>query len=137
MKIEERLIVCLPKCQVMQLWTGTVNFISKFASNTPPYVLKPDLKSSSRESLCYKYEQQTRLVFNNELCFIKARFKSLLKKCSLWMQIVLLYSVQQKLSWYLYVPYFPLPIPAKLVALPVVPTRSRKAQNLQSKAGMH
>lgn len=50
-------------------------------------------------------------------------------------------SVQQKLSWYLYVlgnvPHFPLPIPAKMVALHVVPARSRKAQNLQSKAVMH
>lgn len=39
----------------------------------------------------------------------------------MWMQTVLFSSVQQKLSWYLYVLgnvlYFPLPIPTKLVAL--------------------
>lgn len=59
----------------------------------------------------------------------------------MWIQIVLFSSVQQKLSWYLYVlgnvPYFPLPVPAKLVALRVVPARSRKAQNLQRKAVTH
>lgn len=57
------------------------------------------------------------------------------------MQIVLFSSVHQKLSWYLYVlgnvPCFPLHVPAKLVALPIVPTRSRKTQNVQSKAGMY
>lgn len=55
------------------------------------------------------------------------------------MQIVLFSSVPQKLSWHVLgnVPYFLLPIPAKLVALHVVPTRSRKAQNLQSKSVMH
>jgi len=36
-----------------------------------------------------------------------------------------------------HVPFVSLPVLAKLVALPVAPARSRKAQNLQSKAVTH